>query len=151
LIVLVAPMVPAPAETPGQWWANTGQPDAACRCAIAEGRDPDKPFDPIETFLHDVDPAVVAEAGGHVRRQSDRPFDDPWPLPRWPDVPTRCVIGRHDRLFPLDFQRGVVRERLGIIPDEIDAGHLPALSRPEDLTRLLVGHRAEAQAKGRRR
>src|ERR1700694_4893513 len=24
LIVLVAPMVPAPAETPGQWWAATG-------------------------------------------------------------------------------------------------------------------------------
>lgn len=138
-IVLVAPMVPAPLETPGQWWSNTGQPDAARHLAIEEGRDPDKPFDPIETFLHDVDPEVVAEAGEHVRRQSDRPFDDPWPLPGWPEVPTRCVIGRHDRLFPVDFQRRVVRERLGIIPDEIDTGHLPALSRPEELTRLIAG------------
>jgi len=149
LIVLVAPMVPAPGETPGQWWANTGQPDAARRYAIEHGREPDKPFDPIETFLHDVDPAVADEAGAHVRRQSDRPFDDPWPLRQWPDVRTRCVIGRDDRLFPLDFQRRVVRERLGIIPDEINAGHLPALSRPEDLTRLLVGYCADAQAKGR--
>jgi len=62
-----------------------------------------------------------------------------------------CVIGRHDRLLPLEFQRGVVRYRLGIVSDEIDAGHLPALSRPDDLTRLLVGYQAEAQGKGRRR
>jgi hypothetical protein len=35
---------------------------------------------------------------------------------------------------------------LGIVPDEIDTGHLPALSRPDELTTLLleyasVGHR----------
>lgn len=148
LIVLVAPMVPAPAETPGQWWANTGQPDAARRRTIEEGRDPNRSFDPIETFLHDVDPAVVAESGHHVRRQSERPFNDPWPLPRWPEIATRCVIGRNDRLFPIDFQRRVVRERLGIVADEIDAGHLPALSRPADLARLLVRYRAEMQGTG---
>jgi pimeloyl-ACP methyl ester carboxylesterase len=86
-----------------------------------------------------------------VKRQSDRPFEDPWPLPRWPDVPTRCVIGRRDRLFPADFQRRVIRERLGIVPDDIDAGHLPALSRPEELTRLLIGYGAEVESKRRRR
>ncbi|MGH3796914.1 MAG: alpha/beta hydrolase [Pseudonocardiaceae bacterium] len=137
-IVLVAPMVPAPGETPGQWWANTGQPEAARSYAMQEGRDPDKPFDPIEVFLHDVASTIVAASADHVRRQSDRPFEDTWPLECWPRVPTRCVIGRRDRLFPLAFQRRVVPERLGIIPDEIDSGHLPALSRAAELTRLLV-------------
>jgi hypothetical protein len=32
---------------------------------------------------------------------------------------------------------------LGITPDEIDSGHLPALSRPDELTRLLLIYRRE--------
>jgi hypothetical protein len=31
----------------------------------------------------------------------------------------------------------VIRDRLGITPDEIDSGHCPALSRPKELARLL--------------
>ena len=60
---------------------------------------------------------------------------EPWPLTVWPDVPTRVLVGRDDRLFPADFQRRVARERLGIEADEIDGGHLLALSEPE----LVVG------------
>jgi pimeloyl-ACP methyl ester carboxylesterase len=137
-IILVAPMVPAPGETPGDWWANTGQPEAARRYASEEDRDPDKQFDPVEIFLHDVEPGLVAISAEHVRNQAQRPFADPWPLEVWPDVPTHCVVGRRDRLFPLAFQRRVVSDRLGIVPDEIDTGHLPALSRPDELTTLLL-------------
>lgn len=143
LLVLVCPMVPRPGETAGEWWAHTGQAEAARRAAEAEGCDPDRPFDPIEMFLHDVDPAVIATSAHHVRRQSERPFRDPWPLPQWPAVPTRCVIGRRDRLFPADFQRRVVMDRLGMVPDEVDSGHLPALSRPDELAGLLRRYREE--------
>ncbi len=145
-IVLVAPMAPSPGETPGEWWANAGQAEAARQDALREGRHPDQPFDPVEIFLHDVDPTVVAASIHHVRRQSGRPFEDPWPLPWWPDVVTRCVIGRHDRLFPLEFERRIVHQRLGITADEIDSGHLPALSRPAELTRLLLGYHAASDA-----
>jgi hypothetical protein len=110
------------------------------RFAIEEGRDADQPFDPVEMFLHDVDPAIVAASADHVRRQSDRPFGESWPLDAWPQVRTRCVIGRRDRLFPLEFQRRVVRERLGITPQEIDAGHLPALSCPDELAALSLSY-----------
>ena len=48
----------------------------------------------------------------------------------WPDVPTRFLLCRDDRFFPADFQRRVVRERLGFEPDEMDGGHLPALGPP---------------------
>jgi pimeloyl-ACP methyl ester carboxylesterase len=142
LIVLVAPMTPAPGETPGEWWANTGQPDAMRGLAVAEGRDPDAPFDAGEVFLHDV-PAAVAEASAaHVRAQADTPFTQPWPLHAWPATRTRVLASRHDRLFPIGFQRRVARERLGITPDEIDGGHLPALSRPGELAGRLLAYAA---------
>jgi pimeloyl-ACP methyl ester carboxylesterase len=67
------------------------------------------------------------------------PMTEPWPLDAWPDVPTRVLVGRDDRLFPADFQRRVARERLGIEADEIGGGHLLALSQPE-----LVVERFEA-------
>lgn len=138
LIALVAPMVPAPGESPGMWWGNTGQPEASRRSANDNGRDADAPFDPLEIFLHDVDPTLAAESADHVVEPSSTPFAQPWPLDRWPDVPTRCVIGRRDRFFPLEFQRRIVHERLSITADEIDSGHLPALSRPADLTQPLL-------------
>lgn len=67
---------------------------------------------------------------------------EPWPLEAWPDIPTRFVLCRHDRFFPADWLRGVVRDRLGIVPDEIDAGHTPALSQPRELTDRLESRAA---------
>jgi pimeloyl-ACP methyl ester carboxylesterase len=138
LLVLVAAMTPTPGESPGEWWVNTGQPQAMREQAIREGRDPDREFDPVEIFLHDVPPAIAAESAAHVRNQSNTPFERPWPLDAWPAVPTKFLLGLHDRLFPADFQRRVVRERLGITPDEIESGHLPALSRPKELAAQLL-------------
>jgi pimeloyl-ACP methyl ester carboxylesterase len=63
-------------------------------------------------------------------------------------VLTRCVIGRRDRLFPPAFQRRVIAERLGLVPEEIDAGHLPALSRPDDLAALLLRYAAATGSPG---
>ena len=68
------------------------------------------------------------------------PFAQAWPRDSWPDVPTRVVASRHDRLFPVDFQRRVAQERLGITPDVVPGGHLVALSRPAPLTDLLVSY-----------
>jgi pimeloyl-ACP methyl ester carboxylesterase len=131
LVVLVNAMVPLPGETAGEWWTNTGHvfPD---------------PFDPVEVFLHDVSPMLVAEAANHVRRQSDSVFSDPWPLAEWPPVPTRAVACRDDRFFPIDFQCKVARERLGIEPDQLPGGHLPALARPSELVAYLEECRLHA-------
>ena len=71
------------------------------------------------------------------------PMEQPWPLSGWPDVPTRVLAGRDDRLFPVAFQRRVARERLGIEADEIDGGHMVALSRPAELARRLEAYRLE--------
>jgi hypothetical protein len=140
-MVLVAAMVPRPGESPGEWWAATGQEQARRENEELEGRDPDAPFDPATGFLHDVPPEVAAESAHHVREQSGTPFEKPWPLPAWPDVPTRFLLCRDDRLFPADFQRRVVRERLGFVPDEMGGGHLPALARPAELVDRLEAYR----------
>ena len=50
------------------------------------------------------------------------------------------MLCRDDRFFPADWMRRIVEERLGITPDEIDGGHLVALSRPVELADLLVGY-----------
>ena len=74
-----------------------------------------------------------------AREQSGTPFEKPWPLAAWPDVPTRFLLCRDDRFFPAEFLRRVVHERLGITPDEMDGGHLPALAHPEELVEQLEG------------
>jgi pimeloyl-ACP methyl ester carboxylesterase len=128
LMVLVAAMVPRPGESGAEWWVNTRH---------AEARGPDASDDPAVMFLHDVPDDVVAQSVAHLRAQSATPFEKPWPRDGWPDVPTRFLLCRDDRFFPAEFQRQVVRDRLGIVPDEMDGGHLPALSRPQELAARL--------------
>ena len=70
--------------------------------------------------------------------QSDTPFDQVWPLDGWPDVTTRVIQGSDDRCFPLEFQRRIARERLGVGVETMPGGHLMALSRPEELAALLL-------------
>ncbi len=141
LLILVAAMVPAAGESPGDWWANTGQGQAMREQAEREGRPMGDDFDEVATFLHDLPPDVVAESAKHVRAQSGTPFEKPWPLAAWPDVPTRFLLCRDDRLFPAAFMRRVVRERLGFDPDEMGGGHLPALAHPAELVERLEAYR----------
>jgi len=68
-------------------------------------------------------------------------MSQPFPLAAWPDVPTRVIAGRDDRLFPVEFQRRVARERLAIEADEIPGGHMLALSRPHELVEQLEADR----------
>ncbi|MDQ1533960.1 MAG: hypothetical protein QOF28_1721 [Actinomycetota bacterium] len=141
LLILVAAMVPTPGESPGDWWANTGWDAAHREQAERDGRSTDGEFDVVAEFFHDVPPDVTAEAMTRgAREQSGTPFEKPWPLAAWPDVPTRFLLCRDDRFFPADFMRRVVRERLGITPDEMAGGHLPALSRPKELAARLESY-----------
>jgi pimeloyl-ACP methyl ester carboxylesterase len=138
LIILVAPMIPAPAETAGEWWANTGQEEAARAFAVSEGRDPDAAFDLREVFLHDVPREVQQRvlAGGE-RAPTAASFTTRWNAKQWPDVPVRVIACRFDRFFPLPFVQRLARERLGVEPAVIDSGHLPALGHPVELAAQL--------------
>jgi pimeloyl-ACP methyl ester carboxylesterase len=130
LLVLVAPMIPAPGEAPADYWANTRYDEE-----VRESFD-----DPVALFYQDVPPELASEALRRGRRQSEARMGEPSPLKAWPDVPTRVLLCRDDRLFPAAFLRRVARERLGITPDEIDGGHTPALSRPKELAERLEAY-----------
>jgi hypothetical protein len=103
----------------------------------------DRYDDAIALFYPDVPPELAAEALKRARTQSETRMREPSPLRAWPDVPTRVLIRRDDRLFPTGFLRRVARERLGVTPDEIDGGHTPALSRPHELADRLETYAAE--------
>jgi pimeloyl-ACP methyl ester carboxylesterase len=132
LLVLVAPMIPAPGEAPADYWVNTRYGEE-----VRESYD-----DTIELFYQDVPPELASEALKRGREQSEARMGEASPLEAWPDVPTRVLLCRDDRLFPAGFIRRVARERLGITPDEIDGGHTPALSRPKELAERLRAYAA---------
>lgn len=142
-IVLLNAMILKPGETGGTWWENTGQPEAMRENAARIGL-PDLSMDDQERlFGHDLPADLFAEASRRVQPQSGRPFADPWPLERWPDIPTRVITSRDDRLFPADFQQRVARERLRITPELIDGGHLAALSHPREVVQKLDSYTHE--------
>lgn len=142
VLVLLAGMVPSPGEPPEEWGAATG-----CRRAVAEQAERDGGLtghaDPYVSFYHDVPRELAAEATGKSRAHpSSAAWAAPWPLDAWPDVPTRFVLCTEDRCLPSGFLRRVVRERLGIVPDEIAGGHCVALSRPKEVADMLDGYAA---------
>jgi Alpha/beta hydrolase family len=132
LLVLVAPIIPKPGEAPADYWSDTRYAEQ-----VRERYD-----DEIALFYQDVPPELAAAALKRGRRQSEVRMGEPFPLGIWPDVPTRILICRDDRLFPPAFLRRVAHERLGITPDEIDGGHTPALSRPHELADRLEAYAA---------
>jgi pimeloyl-ACP methyl ester carboxylesterase len=117
LLVLLAAMIPAPGELFADWWSDTGYESSG--------------YDDV--FYHDISPELAAEARTRERDQADKPLQEPWPLDAWPDVPTRYLLCRDDRMFTADWARRHARERLGIEADEIDGGHYITLSRPKEL------------------
>ena len=138
-LVLLNAMIPAPGETAGEWWGNTGQADAMRTNDLREGRDPDAGFDAQTYFLHDLSPEVLALLGSSGDEEpADSLFQTGFPLTRWPDVPTAVLAGRDDRFFPFEFQARVAEERLGLQAEPLSGGHLLALSQPEALVVRLI-------------
>ena len=146
LLVLLNAMIPLPGETFNAWWSNTGSGEARREYHASIGLAPAEADDDALIYYHDLPDDVRAKVVAWTwQDQSSTPLDEPWPLPRWPDVPTRVLAGRHDRMFPAQFQRRLATERLGLEADEIDGGHMVAISNPRELATRLETYRIEAQ------
>jgi hypothetical protein len=96
-------------------------------------------MDDMEHFLHDLPPAVLDEvlARGEPE-QTGRVMEDPFPLASMPAIPTRGIAATNDRFFPVAFMDRLIRDRLGVEPEHIETGHLPALAYPTGLVDLLL-------------
>jgi pimeloyl-ACP methyl ester carboxylesterase len=146
LLVLLNPMIPEPGETFNAWWSNTDSGAARRAYHARIGLTPAEADDDAVIYYHDLPDELRAAAQSWPwQDQSMTPLDEPWPLAAWPDTPTRVLVGRHDRMFPLEFQRRLARERLGLDVDEIDGGHMVAMSHPTELADRLEAHRREVQ------
>ena len=129
-LVFVAGMIPAPGETAGDWWGTTGFREVWG----------DQEMDDMEHFFHDLPPAVLQEVLERGEPdQTGRVMEDPFPLTALPAIPTRGIAATNDRFFPVAFMDGLIRERLGVEPEHVAAGHLPALADPEGLVEVLLG------------
>ncbi len=124
LLVLVAGMIPAPGELFADWWTAAGYEEGAAE----------------DVFYHDVPAALAAEARQRERDEQARALQEPWPLEAWPDVPTRYVVCRDDRLFPPAWARRHARDRLGLDADEIEGGHYVVISRPRAVAERLLAY-----------
>jgi hypothetical protein len=132
MLVLVTGMIPAPGEAPDDWSANTGFDEIMGQQQQRYGG--------ADLIYQDVPSALAEQARRNARGQSDTPGHAPGPLNAWPPVVTRFVLCTQDRFFPPEFMRRVVADRLGVVPDEIAAGHAVALSRPKQLANLLASY-----------
>jgi hypothetical protein len=52
-------------------------------------------------------------------------------------------------MFPLEFQRRIARQRLGLEVDEIDGGHMVAMSNPTELAGRLEAYLTDLQDRRR--
>jgi SAM-dependent methyltransferase/predicted alpha/beta hydrolase family esterase len=139
-LVFVAGMVPSPGEAPGDWWEKTGYRKAVNEQAARDGGATGSQ-DPYVSFYHDVPRELAAQALSKERAHPSAACSaSPWPLEALPDVPTHFVLCTEDRFFPPDLLRRVVADRLGVVPDEIAAGHCVALSHPKELADILEGY-----------
>ena len=81
--------------------------------------------------------AVVSQAERQSERQRPRPFRDPCTFDDWP-APVTVIASRGERVFPVEFQQRLARERLGIDAVVVPGGHLVALSHPVELSDAIL-------------
>lgn len=140
-LILLAPMIPRPGETAGEWWEHTRHAEAIADLLERFGPMSEWSEEAFEyVFYADVDPSVLVANEGFDGAPGAGLFTEPWPLTTWPSVRTAVIAPVDDRLFPLPFQRRVCAERLEVEVEEMPGGHLPMLSRPAELARRLAAH-----------
>ena len=134
-VVFVNAMIPLPDETAGEWWGAVGSHEALLKAAREGGYSTE--FDDDVYFNHDVPADLVAFMNEHPSPQTDTIFADACTFDAWPSEVT-VIAGRDDRLFPLELQQRVARERVGVEPVVVPGGHLAALSYPTELADAIA-------------
>ncbi|MET0237051.1 MAG: alpha/beta hydrolase [Kibdelosporangium sp.] len=136
-LVYLAGLIPAPGESPKDWWTNAGYHEAVRTAADSDGGLTGHE-DPYISYYHDVPRELADEAMRREHGVAGSVWEQPWPLEALPDVPTKFILCTEDRFFPAAMFRRLVAERLRIEPVEIRAGHCAALSRPAALADILT-------------
>jgi pimeloyl-ACP methyl ester carboxylesterase len=102
-------------------------------------------FDPAEReslarefLFHDCDPGALPAAVRTLDLFDTRHLvTEPAPFPAPSGVPVASIVATGDRTLTADWGRRMTRRVLGCEPIEIEAGHCPHTSRPDELARML--------------
>jgi pimeloyl-ACP methyl ester carboxylesterase len=137
-LVFVNAMIPLPGERVGDWGKATGSGEARLEAARQGGYSEE--FGEEIYYMHDVAPEVAREAALHDRDETETIWAETCDFAAWPGIPIHVIAGADDRLFPLEFQRRVARERLNRDVDVLPGGHLIALSHPHELAAQLASY-----------
>jgi len=105
------------------------------------GKDPTKDPELARHFLfHDCEAEVATWALSTLRLMyAKQAALEMTPLQAWPHVPVSYISCTEDRTINPVWWENAARERLGIEPIRIRAGHAPYVSRPAELAEILVG------------
>jgi pimeloyl-ACP methyl ester carboxylesterase len=64
-------------------------------------------------------------------------FDDKMGTPAWKSLPSWYMVATGDRAIPADAERQFA-QRMGATTVEVDSGHLPMVTHPDDVVRLVA-------------
>ena len=149
LLVYLAAVIPEPGMSVREQFA--ADPTMFAPEWIAAGA---RWFDPTqrdslarEFLFHDCEPPALPSALGSVEAiQSQGLVVQPAPFTARPDTPAVAIVATQDRTLSPDWCRSACRRFLRREPVEIDTGHCPQNSRPDELAALLAHLAAAAPA-----
>ena len=104
----------------------------------------------IPSLFTDVRDDLAQESALRLRRQSSTPHAEVCPLKSWPNVPSSYILCLDDALVGAAWARRAARERLDTKAIELPGGHMPMISRPDELAAALDACLAGEQRRMRR-
>jgi len=139
-LVFLAAVIPEPGRSVReQFGEDPGMFDREWIEAGPQWFDPGQRARLSEEFLFpDCDAAVLPWALGTVDVFDTRHLvTQPAPFTTWPNIPIASIVATGDRTLTADWGKKTTRRVLGREPIEIDAGHCPHVSQPDEVARLL--------------
>jgi pimeloyl-ACP methyl ester carboxylesterase len=139
-IVYLAAFVPLPGKRMVDQFADLPDPILL----LEGGRETDElgrsrwaDLDTTARLLYpDLAPRDAEWAFSRLRPQSPAPQRERFPT-QLPAVPSASVVCSDDRAVNPAWSRRIARERMGVEPLELSAGHFPMIAAPEALTEVL--------------
>jgi pimeloyl-ACP methyl ester carboxylesterase len=90
-----------------------------------------------EGFANGVEPETAAILYAAQRPASAAEFVEPSGTPAWKTIPSWSLIGTLDKVIPVALQEEM-GERAGAHMSRVRAGHLSLVTRPDDVTKVIL-------------
>lgn len=140
LLVFLAAVIPEPGKSVReQFGEDPGMFNPEWIAAGFRWTDPRQHEHLAREFLfHDCDDETAADAMSSLEMFDTRHLvTEKAPFSSWPDVPTASIVATRDRTLTPEWGRRTSHRVLGVESVEIEAGHCPFLSKPEELAIVL--------------